>query len=199
MYPSVPPGFVLGRYIYGYGDQIDKPAVVFGFTNTGGLDAVAAATALRTAWSAASCIQPVTVNTWGIQQTEVVVNTGGVLSEATDFTSLVGTVAGPPASPQVAALMSKVTGLIGRHYRGRTYWPGLAVSQLDGDGAIIQAGPLAAWNTAVQSWMATLHTAGLDLCIFHRLTTVPPTPVVNVAIEGRVATQRRRNRRVAHR
>ena len=100
---------------------------------------------------------------------------------------------GSMAPPQVCYLLDKVTGLAGRHNRGRTYLPGVTESDVD------QAGVLApsvastmAGNAAgcLSNWA----TADAPMVILHTNPAIAPAQVVAWEPATKVGTQRRRLR-----
>jgi len=101
---------------------------------------------------------------------------------------------GTGASPAVAYLIHKRTGLGGRHGRGRMYCPGVLESKVNGAGTID-----ATFRTGFEShwadWQSELETAGLGLVLLHAGSTPDPTPITGLIVEGMAATQRRRQRR----
>lgn len=102
--------------------------------------------------------------------------------------------AGAPSN--VAYLVRKVTEIGGRAGRGRLYFPGVVEAQVGSDGALDGtwlANFQIAWNNFVTELgeisvtPVLLHGAGSPLST--------PTPIVEMIVDAKVATQRRRLRR----
>lgn len=112
--------------------------------------------------------------------------------------------AAPPDLPrQVSGLISWITTLAGRAYRGRTYWPFPATGMNQTDGIPTTAyqtslGNLANAILSLQNFsnLASTGTIQCELALFHRARIpqpfVPPTPITGYLIRPRWATQRRR-------
>lgn len=98
-------------------------------------------------------------------------------------------------SPAVSVLVHwAATG--GRAYRnGRSYIPGIQEASVDGGGDI-DGSSLAGWSSKLTAFWEDLDAAGLILCVVSR--TSPSAgiarTITGVSVDGRVATQRRRQR-----
>ena len=136
----------------------------------------------------------------GLNRVHYVRNVGGVLQEATSTASPVsGSASGACLTPNTAVLCHKATGLIGRHFRGRSYFPAVPAAAADSAGDTLQVTDLGHFQTAAENWQANLTAGSVDMYILHRDNTVVPTAVSGVIVEPKLATQRRRLRKVAHR
>jgi len=111
-------------------------------------------------------------------------------------TTNVGGHSDDPSPSAVSFLVQKVTAAGGRSGRGRLYFPSV------GDGAVTTGGVIISANlTSVQNAFDAFWTAitadDLNPVVLHGagapITT--PTPITSFAVEGTVATQRRRQRR----
>lgn len=111
-----------------------------------------------------------------------------------------GTLTGQTYAPQCSSLISWKTGLIGRHYQGRTYFPPPVEGSVDGAGQIGST-LLASLNTAANDMMTIPETgvnAGYNLVIYSApgpggsgwLGAI--TSVNSYAVRAHVKTQRRR-------
>lgn len=127
---------------------------------------------------------------------------GGVALAGAGSNTVVGTNPTASPSPNVAVLLKLRTARGGRRGRGRKYLPwAVAEGELAENGTII-AGQVTQLNTAANSWRTSAATAGRDLVILHsntvpapgRVATVPgpPDTVTSIAVDGLIATQRRR-------
>lgn len=107
----------------------------------------------------------------------------------------VGTRDAQDMGPNCAALLRKGTNLLGKHGKGRMYWPGwLPRSQVNDLGLISDD-----WVASIQgthdALVADLAGASLLLFLFHHVDTIAPTNVDQVTAEKVMATQRRRLRK----
>jgi hypothetical protein len=74
----------------------------------------------------------------------------------------------------------------------------VAESQTDAGGVLTTAS-LNAFETAVDAWLADLATRNVPMVLLHNAVETLPTPVVGLTVDVRVATQRRRLRKVGGR
>lgn len=141
-----------------------------------------------------------------------------VMVHLSDTISLIGTLAkfGPDATgpsalhsattgggdtsdsgyPGACALVSKSTSDGGRAGRGRMYLPGIPEAAIDPSGGL-DSGKRSQLQTDVDAMIADLVLLDIGPVVLHQagapLTT--PSPIISLSVQGRVATQRRRNRR----
>lgn len=137
---------------------------------------------------------------WLLGPTHVNETFGDVLYSWDDTGTEAGTHASATyASPAVAFVVSKQTGLAGRKYRGRVYFPGVAESDVDEAGAV--AGATVNAVTAAFEDLRTdlLADASVDdVVLFHDSETpgsVVPTPITAFTCRSIVGTMRPRQRR----
>jgi hypothetical protein len=104
----------------------------------------------------------------------------------------VGENTGATMSPQVAVLGRKVTALGGRKNRGRMYIPGLLDASVI-SGGLLESATRIAWQANVAQHLVDLETNDTPMVILHNSSS-DPTTVVNISVDARVATQRRRVR-----
>jgi hypothetical protein len=117
--------------------------------------------------------------------------------------TLTGSLAGGIYPPNVSICVSFRTGLSGRSYRGRLYFPGMP-NVAPVSGGFTDAGSIAFWLPRMQALRTRLITAGYQLCIVSlysgknldgskkpRLVGLA-TPVTTVLMDRRVDSQRRR-------
>lgn len=106
-----------------------------------------------------------------------------------------GSVSGAIVPPQVALLVKKLTGGVGRTQRGRMYLPcTLRPDDVDDSGGV-KTTPLANLQGDIDDWGAAVTgDAELgELVILHSGTTeLPPSIVTAINVERYVATQKRR-------
>jgi len=104
-----------------------------------------------------------------------------------------GDAGGSCSPPQVAWLVRKSTALGGRRGRGRLFFPGVP------EGSVDQAGVLDttvsnAFQGLLDDWLSALAVSGHSMVVLHADNTAP-TVVTSLALQAKVATQRRRLRR----
>jgi len=133
------------------------------------------------------------------RQTELKVQFGAALevflnNETANFTGTTN------ALPQNSALLvHKRSNTAGRRHRGRLYIPGVNETNVDPKGVVAEA-LRSAWQTGLNAFLqAVVDTVTLEaMVIFHSglsgAVLPPPTPVSTLAVDPRIATQRRRLR-----
>lgn len=127
---------------------------------------------------------------------------GLVQGTSTNSAPVIGTSGGANCSPALALLVKKNTGLIGKENRGRLYFPSLGVLYVNPPDQI-STGNQTAINTSLQSFMNDMVITNSiqpmlirkteNITLFHRAT------VNSMTCETLLATQRRRQRKAAHR
>ncbi len=103
-----------------------------------------------------------------------------------------------PDSPQVAALVKKITAGGGRQSRGRMFLPVVAESQTDAGGLLTEVTRNALQN-AMNAFLTDLTIREVPMVLLHNAVEIVPTPVTALTLDVRVATQRRRLRKVGGR
>jgi hypothetical protein len=101
--------------------------------------------------------------------------------------------------PNVAYLTRKITGLGGRRNRGRFYMPGVSEIDVDNTG-LLTATHRTNYQTSVTAWF-NQNVAGTEIAahaLFHDtpegVPGVAPTDILQLNVQPKVATQRRRLR-----
>jgi hypothetical protein len=117
-------------------------------------------------------------------------NTTGPFDEYVGLVN--GGVTGTAASPNVAFLIEKRTGLGGRMGQGRFYLPGVPESVIGIDGRL-DTGVITAVNSDLNAFLSQLEAGTRNMVLLHN-TSLVPTPVVSLNIDPIGATQRRRLR-----
>lgn len=108
-----------------------------------------------------------------------------------------GTAAADAVSPNVAGLATKLTAGGGRKSKGRIFWPGLVETWVNGDGSIdptAHASLVGAFN----DWFDASATDNIPMYLLHTDATAP-TILTALLFTTKVATQRRRLRKVGGR
>jgi len=110
--------------------------------------------------------------------------------------AVTGTATGQSVGPNTAWLVHKSTNFGGRAGRGRMFWPGAAESLVNTDGTLNGA-TASVFTALVEDFRSNMALADLELALLHGVGSPlsSPTPITGLAVDNRVATQRRRNRR----
>jgi hypothetical protein len=97
--------------------------------------------------------------------------------------------------PNTAMKIIKRTGLAGQHQRGAIFFPPWIFGEGVVDGAgLISGTAVAVQQTNATSWLNALASASLDMVLLHdsQAASTTPTPVTQLVVRNRMATQRRR-------
>lgn len=98
-------------------------------------------------------------------------------------------------TPQVALLVKKETALGGRKNRGRFYVPGYPESAVESDG-FVSPGTVTGYQANFDAFLADMIAAGFPPVVLHGDGVGGlPTAITALRVDGRVGTQRRRQRR----
>jgi hypothetical protein len=155
----------------------------------------------------AANLLPYQSNTYSLTSVEVVLNVDSVITEGiSTHAAEAGGQSPEPMPPQCSVILSKQTGLIGRHYRGRMYIPGAPYSDLATvDTGLLTPTAWATWIAQAAAFYAAAAAAQLQPALISRKEWNNPDPgyqfitVSSMYAEQRTGSQRRRNRKAAHR
>jgi hypothetical protein len=100
-------------------------------------------------------------------------------------------------APQVAVLTRKITLQGGRTGRGRMFLPGISETKVQNGN--VNAASLINLNAAFLAWMNLHDTAQFPVALLHAEPGPAPLIVTEMQVQARVATQRRRIRKVGGR
>lgn len=167
-------------------------ACVFGYEFTGDPDPSTHAGVLGDLWEDFISLGSRFCNNLLFTAAKTLENPGGVSGLAT-YAAL-GTRTGTALPPQVAALARKNSLTGGRRGRGRTYLPGLEITQTTEGGFLVSA-QQGALQGGIESVRTGAASAGLPLVILHDdggLTI--PSGITSFEVQAILATQRRRIR-----
>lgn len=145
-------------------------------------------------------LTPLLDNGWLLGPVHVVTNVGGVLQVADDTGTEAGTAsAAVYASPAVAHVVTKNTGLLGRSQRGRIYFPGVPEADVD-EGGILAGARVNAVTAAFEDLRADLIAdAAIDNVVLLHDSESPgdhtPTVIASMFCRTVVGTMRPRQRR----
>lgn len=113
-----------------------------------------------------------------------------------DLTTITGSASGSEMPINCTLLVNKVTAAGGRRNRGRMFvppvWP--QESKVDGLG-IIDTDQIPTGQSRYDDFYTSLTEAPLLPVLFHQSGSVVPTAITSFAVQGKIATQRRRMRR----
>lgn len=196
---NIPPGFAQANLLYGGVGAPRGAQNAFGVQVEGaGTTPLQVAEDIYAAWSSTMLQQlDDDLNLLGVK---VKLGPNDVGADATFFGTNNGGVASTAVSPQVSLLVKKVTGSGGRVNRGRMFIPGIVENWVDGSG-VVPSGVQDTADTALLSFMNGLAASNfiVGMVILHNAVELVPTPVLSLKTDGRVATQRRRLRKVGGR
>jgi hypothetical protein len=211
----IPPGFFMANVIIEHTGFARAAQVTFGIENAGDSnDPVVLANRIMAALGGPLAPRLDAQARFARVEVRLGQDGGEPLVGVSDVAPIQGTLVIESVTPNVAVLVHKRTSLGGRRNRGRLYLPWfLAEDGVDQVGTITP-GSLAAIQTAMNDFLNLLETGGLigPMVVLHdstryvttrpspgvvvrtrsETTTPPPTPVVALQVDGRIATQRRR-------
>jgi hypothetical protein len=197
MYPNVPAGYALVRQHMTSPGGDDHAFNIYGVHVTEDFaNADLLAEALFTAWATGVMQGP--SEDIIADNCAVVWNKDGTLLEGLFSGSAPGETEAASLPVQVAVLVRKVTGQIGRTNRGRFYIQGLTAAALDTSSANLTTDALANWQGYVTTFLDQVQTTVGNMAILHRDDALLPTTVNSLEVESLLATQRRRLRKAAH-
>jgi hypothetical protein len=197
---NMPVGYGIALFRFGLLDDPEEMVVTMGFDSTGGVipSGNVLAENLADAWvtgtSAAQMDTP-----WRFIGTTLRINEGGgALAVYEHIEGLQGTWAGNSLPNNCALLVRKMTAQAGRLGKGRMYVPPFSVAETNVD----QRGNLAGSTIAnFQTQMNNFFTAFEAVVPAVLLHTYPPggvglapTPILNLALQPKIATRRLRMR-----
>lgn len=150
------------------------------------------ATLIQASWAAAGTLRFQQDSNTVLNEVRVLERTvGGELVAGLNTTTAAGGASGTGASPQVAALIQKLTGLAGRNRRGRFYMPGaLAV----GETGQWNASTLTNLQNAADAFLAELTSRSIIMHLLHVDPADTPIGITELRAAAIVGTQRRRLR-----
>jgi hypothetical protein len=187
----IPNGYAISRQHFTVTSKTDPAMIVLGLKPGTGTTAGNIATSARAAWATfvGSVQMP---NSWTMVENVVNYVDAGVefFGQASGSTAGTGTAS---ATPAVAMLAKKITGLAGRKNHGRMYLYPPNESNVD-QGGNLDSTFMTAVQTALNTLYSNLNGAGLGGIYLLHADGSTPTAVTSIQLEGRVATQRRRQR-----
>lgn len=188
----IPIGFAQINYVL-TGSALPYGAeVVFGVDNAGALSASAIAASVGNCFSTGA-IDARLCSSVKLSECRAKLGPNNTGAMAVATFNLPGLQVASAITPGVSVMAEKVTALGGRKGRGRMFWPGASDTAFDDNGALTGAN-VTAWNASLANFLGDLTTIGLPMVLLHGDATTP-TPVTALTVDGRAASQRRRQRR----
>lgn len=176
--------------------KIFQTAVMF--KNDTGLDALSAGNQIRGYWVAAGGPANAAQMYIGytLAQTESYVMAGGILTYALNNTAVVGTKAGSLGTPiNTSVIVRKVTGIVGKRYRGRIMLPNMWATEAGiSQAGIMDAATVAAvqgiWTTAFTPWAA----GSCPPMLGHSVSEIAPNFVTAMTVNDKLGSMPHRIR-----
>jgi len=139
-------------------------------------------------------LRDVSLSDMALVLTKISYNDGGSMLEAEHPVGLLGT-GGTTKLPQnCACLVRKNTGLVGRHFKGRMYWPGILSEADVSPVGRIDSSVVTAYQALFNSVYGDLNAVtNAQPALLHTDATAP-TFVTSFSVQQTIATQRRRLR-----
>jgi hypothetical protein len=199
---TIPIGFGQYRHEFSLVGDPEPMFCIFGWSSEEGtVDLQAVATGIHNAGKTlqtALCVPTCTLN----RTTVTFVPTSvGVTTVAEAFSPQAGGNTGDGLTQNTCYLLKKSTATGGRRGRGRAFWPGVRADQVS-DAGIVTAATVASYASNLLTYLnAVKAVAGVgDMVILHdnevgASLTFAPSPVTQLTMDSRVASQRRRLRR----
>ena len=168
--------------------------VTVGCEDTSGVAApLAIAESMETALEAANTLFAATISAVHVETIRVKKGSNESGPFVEHPVDIAGTSVTLESMPNCAYLVHKSTLLGGRHGRGRLYWPGPVLSEVDNDGEV----GTDARNGVTEGWediRVAMDTAGFPLMLLHATSSPSPTEISSFSCDNYLATQRRRLR-----
>jgi hypothetical protein len=198
-YPHIPAGYALIRHRFTCPVGVGHAATLYGVKLVGTPTAVAVANEQGANWTATILTRQSSLMTYF--DVTAVVNNAGVLSEAVLPVGSAGGGGAVPVAPQVAVLIKKTSGVIGKAFRGRIYVPYCQSNDFVTENDRLNPTQLTAWQGVVTTLFndEAADTFSNAMVLLHRNVLTAPTAITALTVEQTVATQRRRQRKAAHR
>ena len=194
--PPIPVGYALLKFVFTLVGDTEEMITTIG-VETPATDAATRLIAVNDAfdnWN--DNVLPRQSNQYSLNRVD------GVFGDAAGDTVVSSTFSPAPghdtdqAVPQnTSVLVRKLTGVGGRANRGRMYVPGVTVPDVTAQGTLNPT-PLANWGTAFNNFLLGLESSAQTnrAVVFHSNGALAPTIVQSLAVQPRLATQRRRLR-----
>lgn len=116
---------------------------------------------------------------------------GGAL-QAVEAVNQAGSIAQLPLPNEAALVTTWRTALVGRSFRGRSFWPGLAVTQMEANGTL-NNGSTATFQTTFNALVDGIKSGTNSVMAVHSPTLLQANEVTSVTVRDIVHHQSRRN------
>ena len=117
---------------------------------------------------------------------------GSLVTEHNEISQ--GTASAAPLPSNCAVLVQKRTGVGGRQFRGRIFCPPFQSGESNISATGDHGGTLAELQSEWGQFLAAIVGEAYSPVLFHTAEGVPPTPITQLIVDGKIATQRRRLR-----
>jgi len=193
----IPVGYVQVTVKFTSGSNHRPGANVYGASHSG---TVSPAFADTLSAALAAAYKPFIGETGSYDGIRIIVGAGAEPPTAVESTEDIGpgSSAGHLAPPQVQVLVTKATALVGRRFRGRTFWPDAIEDAIDPNGQLTTT-YLSGLQSAADDVMDAFAIAPLTgMVLLHESLPIPappppsPTPVTTFLVSNLCSTQRRR-------
>lgn len=184
----IPTGYYEVSFIHRQNVTLREAVCTMGMQYTGSSFAADAAT-VSGAWGTDIVAQIISNSYTHVRTTFRVA--AGIIADIPEST--VGGNGSAAASPNVAFLITKQTGVPGRKNRGRLYLPGVAENSINAQGQV-DATAQAFQTAQFATFYGDIGAVSFTPAILHNSATPSPTLVSQFVAQGVCATQRRRLR-----
>lgn len=199
MYPNIPDGYALCRLHFTSPTGDGHAYIIHGVRNVASHDIALLSTDVIGAWTLAGGLVEAMNTSAVFADLSVVMNFDGTLVELDTPVGFSGIAGGTIIPPAVAVLFAKNTTSLGRQGRGRIFLPYQVTAVLNADSDTLTDASLTAYQLAANALIVSLSDSQVPMVLLHKDVDVLPTPVISLTVRSQVATQRRRNRKAAHR
>lgn len=180
------------RWSLQLGTKPNPFAVTIGFAADSDAHAQDFVDAMRTTWE--TNLKSSTSSEVSLLETSGEYNDGGTLKGHLSVSGTAGTGGTGVQAPNCALLVQKSTGLIGRKFRGRMYWPSMLADSSVDELGVIDSSVRSTLQTHFDAVLSDLQGGPDFIPVILHGTGGTATTITGVHVESMIATQRRRLR-----
>jgi len=148
--------------------------------------------AMNDTWS--TNLREITNDVVTLVRSKITFNEGGTIMEAERAQNQLGNDSGAKLPQNCALLVRKSTGLAGRHFKGRNYWPGILSVEWVNEIGVIDNTTMGDLQDAFDAVYSDLNgVTNAQPALLHSDAT-DPTFITGFVVQNVIATQRRRLR-----
>jgi hypothetical protein len=190
--PIIPDGFGEALWVFDAAGDPDPYLVTLGFAFEVPFVVADFLSALEDTW--ATNLKPTTSNSLTLRETRAEWNDGGTMFTAEKSSGQTGELTDGVLPQNCALLVRKNTGLSGRKFRGRNYWP-LVLSEANVNNAgVIDPGNVSDLQDIFDAMYTDINdVTNVSTALLHSDAT-DPTFITGFSVQNTIATQRRRLR-----